>query len=296
MKVVVCVKQISHTYARTGMDPDSDFIAPEDHVFVINPYDESAIGMALHIKKLVGGGEITLLILGPIIAEIELRRCLAMGADHLYQIDESGKTDSWSKSIFLAKAIKHLGADIVLCGKESLDNRNGQMGALMAHHLEMPYVSCIRDISVSEDQRSAEVKMSAGRGMFEIIESPLPVVLSVDVSSVYSIFPAYEEKQLSQSLPVQEILFDKGTVSPKSICKKTFTPRPRPKKDPASDHELEAYDRIIQLLTGSRVEKKGEILRGNPESQVEGIISFLDDHGFLETLKAQIKRGSKLGH
>ena len=296
MKIVVCVKQISYTYARTGMDLDSDFIAPEDHVFVINPYDESAIGMALRIKKLVGGGEITLLILGPIIAETELRRCLAMGADHLYQIDETDKTDPWSKSIFLAKAIKHLGADVVLCGKESLDNRNGQMGALMAHHLEMPYVSCIKDISVSEDQRSAEVKMSAGRGISEIIECPLPVVLSVDTGSISSLFPAYEAKKMSQSLPVQKILFDKDTVSPKSTCTNTFTPRPRPKKDPASDSKLEAYDRIIQLLTGSTVEKKGEMLRGNPESQVEGIISFLENHGFLETLKAQAKRGSKLGH
>ncbi|MBC8456584.1 MAG: hypothetical protein H8D67_01140 [Deltaproteobacteria bacterium] len=49
-------------------------------------------------------------------------------------------------------------------------------------------------------------------------------------------------------------------------------------------HEFESSI-FAQLLTGSRVEKKGEMLRGSPESQVEGIISFLDRHGFLESKK-----------
>ncbi|MBL7225811.1 MAG: hypothetical protein ISS59_06720 [Desulfobacteraceae bacterium] len=53
-----------------------------------------------------------------------------------------------------------------------------------------------------------------------------------------------------------------------------------------------SYDRIQQLLTGSQVEKKGEMLRGSPESQVEGIISFLDRHGFLES-KGRAKRDNR---
>ncbi len=290
MKIVVCMKQISYTYVRTGMDPDNEFIAPEDQVFVINPYDESALGMALHIKELVGEGEITLLILGPIIAETELSRCLAMGADYLCQIDEPGMIDPWSKSVLLARAIDHLGADIVLCGKESIDSRNGQMGALMAHNLEMPYVARIKDISVSEDRQLAEARTNAGRGVSEIIETPLPAVFSVDASSIPSIMPTYKAKKQSQSFPVQEMFFDKNTVSPKSICTKTFIPRPRPKKVQAPDSTLEAFDRISRLLTGSKVEKKGEMLTGNPESQVEGIISFLEEHGFLELVQAQAKK------
>ena len=51
----------------------------------------------------------------------------------------------------------------------------------------------------------------------------------------------------------------------------------------APDSRQHAYDRIMQLLTGSKVEKKGEILTGSPESQVEGIIAFLKTNGFLES-------------
>ncbi|MCJ7686220.1 MAG: hypothetical protein MUO68_18200 [Desulfobacteraceae bacterium] len=291
MRIVVCVKQISHTYARTGMDPERDFLGTEDEVFRVNPYDELAVAVALRTKELVGEGEINVLTLGPIIAEKELRRCMAMGADHLYQIDLPGRVDPWQKSTFLARAIKEMGADLVLCGKESIDSRNGQVGAFMAHHLGVPFVSCIRDISISSDKGSLEVQRSAGRGIREVIECPLPAVFSVDAGAIEPPFPTYEDKKQSQTLPVQRIIYDKDTVFPQSICTKTFPPRPRPKKAPAPDPGLDAFNRIGQLLTGSRVEKKGEMLRGSPESQVEGIISFLEQHGFLESLKEGEKGG-----
>ena len=95
MRIAVCVKQISHAYARTGIDPERDFLAPEDEVFRVNPYDELAVAVALRTKRLVGEGEISVLTLGPIIAEKELRRCMAMGVDHLYQIDIPGRVDPW---------------------------------------------------------------------------------------------------------------------------------------------------------------------------------------------------------
>ena len=285
MKIVVCVKQISHTYARTGMDPERDFLAPEDQVFRVNPYDELAVAVALHTKGLAGEGEISALTLGEIIAEKELRRCMAMGVDHLFQIDMPGRVDPWQKSLFLARAIKGLGADLVLCGKESIDTRNGQVGAFVAHHLGVPFVSSVRDVSISSDRGSLEIQRSAGRGIREVIECPLPAVFSVDAGAVEPPFPTYEEKQQGQALPVQSIVYDKDSVSPQTICTKIFPPRPRPKKAPAPDPGLDAFNRIGQLLTGSRVEKKGEMLTGSPESQVEGIISFLEGHGFLASKK-----------
>jgi electron transfer flavoprotein beta subunit len=291
MRIVVCVKQISHAYTRTGMNPERDFLGPEDEVFRVNPYDELAVAVALRTKELVGEGEINVLTLGPIIAEKELRRCMAMGADHLYQIDMTGRVDTWQKSLFLARAIKGIGADLVLCGKESIDSRNGQVGAFVAHHLRVPFVSCIRDISISSDKRSLEVQRSAGRGIREVIECPVPAVFSVDSGAIEPPLPTYEDKKQSQTLPVQKIIYDKDSVFPQSICTKTFPPRPRPKKAPAPDPRLDAFNRIGQLLTGSRIEKKGEMLRGSPESQVEGIISFLDGHGFLESLKEGEKDG-----
>ena len=281
MRIIVCIKQISHIYARTGMDPARHYLAPVDEVFRINPYDELAMGMALHTRDLAGGGEITLLTLGPLIAEAALRRCLAMGADNLYQIDMDSNTDPWQKSGFLARAIKDIRADLVLCGKESLDSRNGQVGALLGHHLGVPFVSCIRDIGMGSDKGSLEVQRSGGRGIREVITCPLPAVFSVDLNAMDPPLPTYEEKRRCRSLPVRKLVYDRDTFVPKYIRTRTFPPRARPKTVPSPDSRLDSHDRIGELLSGSLVEKKGEMLTGDPKSQVEGIVSFLEKHDLL---------------
>lgn len=281
MKAIVCIKQILHTYARTGISPGRNFLAPEDQVALINPCDELALAMALRFRERLGKCEIVLLSLGPVIADKGLRRCLAMGADCLYQIDVTGHMDPWCKSVFLARAIERMGADLVLCGKESLDTRNGQIGAFVAHHLGLPFVSSIRDISFAQNKSSVEIQRSAGRGVREIIKCALPAVFSVDTGALEIPFPSYKDKKLSQLLPVQKIIFDEEMVRPKTVARMVFPARPRPKKTPPPDSRLPAYDRIEQLLSGTRIEKRGQMVGGSPEDQVEQIVSFLQEHGFL---------------
>lgn len=283
MKIIVCIKQICHTYARTGMDPEQNFLSPEDKVYRVNPYDEVAMELALCIKESLNGGDIIILTLGSIIAETELRRCLAMGANHLYQIEVDGSMDSWRKSGLLARAIKDMDAGLILCGKESLDNQNGQVGAFIAHHLGIPFVSAIRELTISKDKRSSKVNRSAGRGIREVIECPLPAVFSVDLGLHETRLPAYEHKKQARSHPIQKLSFPEEFIMPKIISAKVFPPRPRSKKVITPDSRLGSYDRIKQLLIGSRVEKKGVILRGSPKSQAEGILSFLKRHGFLKS-------------
>lgn len=286
MKIIVCVKQISHTYTRTSMDPGENFVGSDDRVNRINPYDEAALMLALRAKESVDSVEIVLLTLGPIIAESELKRCLAMGVDDIYQIradgeEDEGRLDPSSKAAFLARASRELEGDLVLCGKESLDSRNGLVGAFMAHRLQMPFVSAINDLVISE-KNSVQVRRNALRGAREVLECCLPAVLSVDLGSRSPDYPAYREVRKAASLPIRRLRFEKEMVQPKTTIVKTFPPRPRPKCIPAPDSRLPAFDRVQQLLMGSRVEKKGTILRGSAESQAEGIMSFLEEHGFWD--------------
>ncbi|MFC1886683.1 electron transfer flavoprotein subunit beta/FixA family protein [Thermodesulfobacteriota bacterium] len=283
MKIMVCIKQIRHIYARTGMDPARHFLAPEDEIVRVNPYDEAAVEWALRIKAFLGAGDISLLTLGPIIADAELRRCLSMGADRLFHVDKADKMDPWCKASALAQAAKKIKADIVLCGKESLDNQNGQVGAFMAHHLKMPFVSAITRITVAGDLQSAKLHRIAGRGKREIVSCPLPAVFSVEIGSVQPRLPTYQNKQWARSQPIRLLNVENDTSRPRVIVEGDFPPRPRPKKVRTPDSGLNARDRIQQLLEGSRREANGLRLTGSPESQVEGIISFLSENGFIKT-------------
>ena len=156
MRIIVCIKQIRFTYARTGMDPEQYFLTDEDHIYRINPYDEAALELALQVKERQNDVEILLLTIGPITAETELRRCLALGADDIYRIETEDELDPWSKSALLTCAINDLGADLILCGKESMDRQNGQVGAFMAHRLDMPFLFVDRETGLPGPETYAQ--------------------------------------------------------------------------------------------------------------------------------------------
>ena len=182
----------------------------------------------------------------------------------------------------MAQAAKELKADLIFCGKESADQQNGQVGAFMAHHLRLPFVSAIMDISVPEDAGSAIVQRSAGRGQHEIIESELPAVFSVALNLNSGRYPAYYEKRRVSSLSIRKLTVEENKMHQPILASRTYSPRPRPKMVAPPDSGLPAYHRVQQLLSGSRVEKKGEMVKSSAELQVEKIISFLKKNDFTK--------------
>jgi electron transfer flavoprotein beta subunit len=292
MNIIVCTKQIRYTYARTGNKPDTFYFNPEDAITRVNPFDESALELALRVKDKKPDTRITLLTMGPMLAEAQIRRCMAAGADDLIHIplDGSGMNDSldqpdaWTKSRLLAQAAKALEADMILCGKESMDRGSGQVGALLAQLLGMPFVSAITDLSVTGDDDEVQVQRSAGRGVREIIACSLPAVLSVDLGAELRV-PMLKQRQKADLHVPRKLDLEEPEDRAKLVCTHRFQPRPRPLIVPPPDSRMHAYDRVLQLLTGSKVEKKGEMLTGSPESQADGILAFLKENGFLETEK-----------
>jgi len=284
MRIIVCIKQIRDTYARTGTDPISNYLDSSDHIDRVNPYDEAALEMALRRREQLGRGKVIMLTLGAITAPTELRRCLAMGADRLYQVDADTPMDAWAKSSLLAWAIKDLAADLVLCGKMSLDTGNGQVAAFIAHHLQLPFVSAITDLSVSPNDRLLRIRRKADRGAREVITCRLPAVVSVEVGTVVPRMPSLADKMRANEMRVERLCYD-GDIPSRLQVRRVYPPRPRPKKAPAPDSCLGSYERIDQLLAGSRTEKKGSLLTGSVESQVNGIIDFLEAHGHITRRK-----------
>lgn len=282
MNIVVCIKQIEQVYARSGMDPERHFLTPMDHIVRINPYDEAALEAALRIKERVPEASINLLTLGTLIAEKELRRCLALGADALYHIDTALPLDSYAKSKQLASVAGQLKADLVLCGKESMDRQNGQVGAFMAAHLNQPFVSAIVDVEYCVEENKVEVIRSCGRGVREKVRCSMPAVVSVDMGLYTYRVPGHADLEKASAVSIQSAVGPVEPIDPMVLKLETMPPRPRPKRTPAPDSSLPAMQRIQQLLTGSKIEKKGETLKGDPEVLVEGIMGFLVEHGFVD--------------
>jgi electron transfer flavoprotein beta subunit len=284
MNVIVCAKQLQATYARTGKVPETHYLNPEDSIFRINPYDDAAMALAVGIKASLSNTRITVVTLAPMTADEDLWRLMGMGGDRLCRIDlasgDPASLDAWAKAQVLARAVRAIGADLVLCGKESLDRGNGLVAAYMAHYLRLPHVTGIQQLQIHDDG-GARVTLNAGKGRREIMDCRMPTLFSVDLLPVPVPRPSFTAIQQARGKEVLHMVEDAGSLTSKTICTATTAPRPRPKPIVAPDSRLPGHDRVKQLLAGSTIQKKGKLVSGSPEQQVDEIVSFLTQHGFI---------------
>jgi electron transfer flavoprotein beta subunit len=284
MNICVCVKQVAETYARTGRDPERHFLDPVDRIHRLNPYDEAAMLLAVKAASQIQDAQVNVLTLGPILAEDELWRLMALGGDRLCHIEPSrsgsddSPLDSWSKAQVLAQAVRDVGGDLVLCGKESIDRQNQLVAPFLAQVLGRPLVACIVGMNIEAGGAGVRATKNAGKGAREVIECDLPAVCSVDLGALAAVAPAYAAKQQARRRSVTRLFYDAGDLEPRTRRLRVYAPRPRPKPVSAPDSRLPGYERVVQLLAGSRIAKKGRIVTGSPETQVDEILRFLEAH------------------
>ena len=178
MKIVACIKRVPSTDTRVKIGADGTSIDTAQVEWIINPYDEFAVEAALRLKEAAGSGEVVIVCLGPPEATKELRTCLAMGADRavLLKDPEAHKRDAVATAGALAAAIREIGPDLVLCGKQALDRDQGQVGPRLAAALGLPCVTEIRKLEVADGK--ARVERPGDEGTSESWEVPLPAVLT----------------------------------------------------------------------------------------------------------------------
>ena len=284
MKIIVCAKQLHQAYARTGTDPDRYFFTEKDHLSMINPYDEAAFGLALKIKENSESSEIIVLTAGPLIAETQLRRMVALGADRLVRIDTGSLPDilsPQSKAVMIAKAVKQIGGDLILCGKKSLDRQSGQVGAFLAHYLGLPYISGIHRCAIDFQQQKASVERKGDKAVNESWTCSVPAVFSVEISRENPLVTTLERRIFARSFPIETFCIHEETTSELSNVPRLFPPLPRARPKAVPEHQLPSFERIRQLLAGSQINKGGEMVSGSPEIQVQKILSFLKSRSFL---------------
>lgn len=180
MKIIVLVKQVPDSEANIRINSDNTGIETSGIKLVMNPYDEYAMEEALRIKEKYPDSEITALTLGPASSQEVLRNCLALGASKAFHIklgDE--KPDNYSAAYILSKAIEKLGYDIILAGKQSIDD-----GAMFTHGaisslLNIPFVSSIIKLETDSDGKKCTAHREI-EGATEVIECTLPAVLSAE--------------------------------------------------------------------------------------------------------------------
>ncbi|MBU1627269.1 electron transfer flavoprotein subunit beta/FixA family protein [bacterium] len=256
MNIIVCVKQVPDTESFIKVKDNK--VQTEDLNFVINPFDEFAIEECLKLKEKFGG-KVIAISMGTERVTKALRSCLALGVDEAYYLNDPAFLDSDPLGVakILCKACQKFQYDIIFFGKQGVDDDYGQTGIFTAELLNLPHVSTITKLEVSEDGKSAKAHHETDAGI-EIVETSLPAVFTA-------------QKGLNEPRYASM----KGIIKAKKIPINTFN---------AADLGIDpstvgAAARKINYQTVEKPpeRKSGKVLTGEPVAVVKELVKLLKE-------------------
>lgn len=177
MNILVCVKRVPAPGARMTLTEDEQELNTRHLGFAVSPHEECAVEAAIQLIE-EHGGDATVLTLGTVEAEEQLRYALAMGMTDAILLETDGA--DWgpmATANAIVEAIQEQGNnfDVLLFGNESADSGGYQIGIRVAEALGLPCVSGIKDLAI--DGNKAIAKREAGGG-WEVFEVELPAVFT----------------------------------------------------------------------------------------------------------------------
>jgi len=184
MHIVVCVKQVPDS-AQIRVHPVTNTIMRQGVPAIINPYDLFALEQGLRLRDRFGG-EVTVLTMGPAMAEDALRKTLTIGADRAVLLTDRqfAGSDTLATSYALAAALRRIGStwgepSVVLTGKQTIDGDTAQVGPGIAKRLgltQLTYVSRIDDIDAATGRIVVERRAEGGT---QVLQCRLPVLITI---------------------------------------------------------------------------------------------------------------------
>jgi len=175
----VCLKQVPDTETQIKVNSEATGIVTDGIKYVINPYDEFSVEEALKLKEKFGEGEVVILAIGPDRVTEAIRTALAMGADRGIHINDESLNDADPYVIAqaLAAAAGEVEYDVVFSGHRAIDDDFGEAGAMLAEMLQIPQVTLLTKVDVSDDKATATAERDVEGGR-ETVEAPLPCLFS----------------------------------------------------------------------------------------------------------------------
>lgn len=262
MKLVVCIKQVPASMEDIELTEEGE-IDEEYLSFDINEWDSYALEEAVQIKE-EHGGTVTLVTLGPEKVEETIRMCLAKGADEAIRIYDEALEDSdtYVKAKAIADVVKDLDPDLVFTGLQSDDKSHAQLGATLAHLLEMPHASMVTNLDYDPDSEKAVLNRELEGGLEERMEIETPAVLAIQTGLNE---PRYASIMGIRKVRDKEI--DLRVIDDLDISK--------------DEVGLKGSPTRIEKLYEPPVGEMAEIFEGSPDETAEQLADVLSKEGLV---------------
>lgn len=202
MKILVLLSQVPDTTSRIAFTNDNTQYDTNGVTFILNPYDEwYALVRALELKEAAGSGSVTTITVGGPETDANIRKGLAIGADDAVRVDAQ-PTDAMQVAQHIAAYAADKGFDLILAGKETIDHNGGQIGAMVAELLDMPYVYMASKLDVSGTTATVERDVASG---VEVLEVALPLVIAASKGMAEQRIPNMRGIMAARSKPLNVV-------------------------------------------------------------------------------------------
>ena len=268
VNIVVCVKQ-TPSPAEARIDETTRTLVREGVPLVISSIDRRALLEALRLRDEVGG-TLTVITMGPPQAESALRECLALGADRAIHLTDPAfaGADTLATARSLALALGKLSPDLIVCGKFTIDSETGQVPSEIAEFLDLPQVTCVRQIRPTEGPNTLWMERETDEG-YEQYQVTLPAIVSVTELVITRRRPSPEELEAAAGKPLEIwTTADLGADSSRFGAAGSPT--------------------WVAGLRSADLERNGRVISGDdPQEAAQGLATYLLDHGLFQPGRQQ---------
>lgn len=251
MNIVVLIKRVPDTETRIQLKDGQ--VVTDGISWIISPYDEYGIEEALRIVE-KQGGKITLVCLGPEEAKETIRKGLALGADEAVHINDPAllNGDASTTAKVLAAALKTMQYDLVLAGKQAVDEDNAQVAVRVAELLGLPHVNSVIKLDFSDDKKSAKCLREVD-GDRDVAETSLPAIITAQQGLNEPRYPSLKGIMGAKKKPIKDVKatdlgLDPATLAPKLETVKLDPPPARPPGKIIPGDPATAAKELVRLL------------------------------------------------
>ena len=207
MKILVCIKQVPDRESKFKPAPTAPGYEDTGLVYRINYYDEFALEEAFRIKEKIDDVEITAFSVGSERAESTVRRGMEMGADlGVHILDpEAPARDALEIASTIATYARSKHFDLIFTGVMAEDDQQCSVGPMVAELLQIPSASTVISQKLSDDLASTVVHRELEGGIHEIIELPLPALLTIQSGINLPRYPSLTNKLRAKKQEIEQI-------------------------------------------------------------------------------------------
>jgi electron transfer flavoprotein beta subunit len=203
MKVLVAVKRVIDFNVKPRVKMDGSGVDLANVKMSMNPFDEIAVEEAIRLKEKGVATEIVAVSIGPAKAQETLRTALAMGADRAILVQTDEEVEPLAVAKILAKIADEEQPQLIVLGKQAIDDDNNATGQMLAALLGWPQGTFASKIEIAD---SATVTREVDGGL-ETVKLNLPAVVTTDLRLNEPRFIKLPDIMKAKSKPIDTIEF-----------------------------------------------------------------------------------------